>query len=59
MKKYQVKVEIINGANKGAIIIAELFAKHEDGAQYRTHTLLSENTEYNLISIKEVENHVL
>ena len=55
MKKYQVKVKIINGTNKGAIITVELFAKHEDGAQYRTHTLLAEDTEYNLISIKEIK----
>ena len=55
MKKYQVKLEIINGVNKGAIIITELFAKHEDGAQYRTHTILAENTEYNIIGIKEIK----
>lgn len=55
MKKYQVKIKIVTGANSGAIITAELFAKHEDGAQYRTHTLLSENVEYNVISIQEIK----
>lgn len=55
MKKYQVKVEIINGANKGAIVIVELFAKHEEGPQYRTHRILSEDMGYNVISIKEIK----
>ena len=53
MKKYQVQVEIINGANKGAIVTLQLFAQDEDGAQYRTHRILSEDVEYNFISVKE------
>lgn len=52
MNKYKVTVEIINGANKGAIVTAELFAKDKDGALYRTHTLLAK--EYNVISVEEV-----
>ena len=52
MKKYKVTVEIINGANKGAIVTTELFAKDKDGALYRTHTLLAK--EYNVVSIEEI-----
>ena len=42
MKMYQVKIQIKEGPNDGAIVTVELPAKNEKAAEYRAYTLLKE-----------------
>ena len=53
MKKYQVKIQIKEGANSGAIITVEIIAKNESAAEYRAYTLLKE-MDCGTIEVKEI-----
>lgn len=53
MKKYQVKIQIKEGANNGAIVTVEIVAKDEAAAEYRAYSLLKE-IDCGTIEIKEI-----
>ena len=53
MKKYQVKIQIAEGASAGAIVTVEIIAKNEAAAEYRAHSLLKE-MDCGTIEIKEM-----